>query len=210
MPALTERLGGLTALIKAMIGVLALLPGVAVLTGLIDIPPSLVELVKALSVFTGIGVLIAILLLSESIRRMSARKVALLTVAAVLLGAGFALAYRTVAAGQVVIVTMGDQVERYVIPLAPSDEIGRLVAPYGGDYAEALMTSVRAERLRQLMEEDSGSAVALMVLLMVLAQTLMVGGLVVGGWKLTMADRATAAKPSPARASAPRGKRGAS
>jgi hypothetical protein len=187
VPALTERLGGLAALIKAVIGVLALLPGVAVLTGLIDIPPTLVELVKALSVFTGIGVLIAILLLSESIRRASARKVALLTVAAVLLGAGFALAYRTVAAAQVVIVTVGDQVERFVIPLAPSEEIGSLVAPYGGDYAEALMTSVRAERLRQLMEEDSGSAVALMVLLMVVAQTLMVGGLVIGGWKLSMA-----------------------
>jgi hypothetical protein len=192
VPTLTERLGGLATLIKAMIGILALLPGVAVLTGLIDIPPTLVELVKALSVFTGIGVLIAILLLSESIRRASARKVALLTVAAVLLGGGFALAYRTVASGQVVVVTMGDQVERFVIPLAPSEEIGSLVAPYGGDYAEALMTSVRAERLRQLLEEDSGSAVALMVLLMVVAQTLMVGGLVIGGWKLAMAGEPAA------------------
>ena len=67
-----------------------------------------------------------------------------------------------------------------------------MVAPYRGDYAEALVTSARAERLRQRMEEESGSAVALMVALMVIAQTLLVGGLVVGGWKLT--DRAPGAK----------------
>lgn len=204
-PALTERLGGLSSLIKAAIGLLALLPGVAVLTGLIDIPPTLVELVKALSVFVGIGVLIAIMLLSETIRRLNGRTVALMTVSAIVLGAGFAVAYRAVATRQVVIVAMGDQIERFVVPLVPSEEIGRLVGPYGGDYAEALMTSVRAERLRQLMEEESGSAVALLVALMVAAQTLMIGGIVVGGWKLTMTDEAAAA-----RGASRRSKRGAS
>ena len=160
MPALTERIGGLTTLIKSVIALLALLPGVAVLTGLIDIPPTLVELVKALSVFAGIGVLIAILLLSEPIRAMNGRTVALMTVSAIVVGAGFAVAYRAVATRQVVIVAMGDETERFVVPLAPSEEIGGLVGPYGGDYAEALMTSVRAERLCQLMEEESCSAVA--------------------------------------------------
>ena len=203
MPDLTRRLATLSNLIKAMIAVLALLPGAAVLTGLIDIPPTLVELVKALSVFAGIGILIAILLLSDSIRRLGGRTVAVLTLASVLLGGGFAMGYRSVASRQVVVVTTDAGIERFVIPLAPSDEIARLVLPYRDDYAEALMTSVRAERLRQLMEEESGSAVALMVVLMVLAQTLLVGGLLVGGWKLAMADEAPAAKPGPS----PRAKR---
>jgi hypothetical protein len=207
MPALTERLGGLGNLIKALVALLALLPGVAVLTGLIDIPPTLVDLVKALSLFTGIGVLIAILLLSKPIRALRGRTVALMTVCAVVLGAGFAVAYRAVATRQVVIVTMGDQVERFVVPLAPSKEIGRLVDPYGGDYAEALMTSVRAERLHQLMDEESGGAVALMIALMVAAQTLMVGGIVVGGWKLTMTDEAAATKGASRPSAAPRSKR---
>ena len=199
MPALSDRLGGLATLIKAVIGLLALLPGVAVLTGLIDIPPSLVDLVKALSIFAGIAVLIAILLLSGTIRALSGRTVALLTLSAVVLGGGFAVAYRAVAARQVVVVETGREVERFVVPLTPSAEIRRLVAPYGGDYAEALMTSVRAERLHQLMEEESGSAVALMIALMVVAQTLMVGGIVVGGWKLAMTDRAAAPKGEPRR-----------
>ena len=122
MPAetLTGQVGKLTTLIKALVGVLALVPGVAVLTGLVDIPPTLVELVKALSVFAGLGVLVAILLLSDSIARLTGKRVALLTVAAVIAGAGFALAYRTVASRQVVVVEVGEQTERFVIPLAPS------------------------------------------------------------------------------------------
>jgi hypothetical protein len=188
VPALKQRLDNLGGLVKAVLAVLALLPGVAVLTGLVDIPPSLADLVKALSMFAGVAVLIVILLLSDAIRRARAALVIFLTVAAVIAGGGAALGYRSLAGRHVLVLELGDEVERHVVPLHPSAGIRRIVEPYGGDYAEALLTSVRKERLRQLMEEESGSSVVLMVALMVIAQTLMVGGVLAGGWKLAMRD----------------------
>jgi hypothetical protein len=45
------------------------------------------------------------------------------------------------------------------------------------------------------MEEESGASIAMMVALMIAAQTLMVGGVAIGGWKLALADDAPAAPP---------------
>jgi hypothetical protein len=58
---------------------------------------------------------------------------------------------------------------------------------------------VRGERPRQLMEAEAGSGIAMMIFLMVAAQTLMVGGVAVGGWKLAdgrASRRAKGAAPS--------------
>jgi hypothetical protein len=199
MPAVTARFDSLGKMIKAIIAVLALLPGAAVLTGLIDIPPTLVELVKALSVFAGIVLLAGIALLSPVIARIRTATVVAVAVGGVVAGAGFAVGYRSFADRHIVLIDADGAVERFVIPSAPSPAVDRIVEPYGGDYAEALMASPRRERLRLLMEEESGASVAMMVVLMLAAQTLMVGGVAIAGWKLALADEAPAAPKPPAR-----------
>jgi len=199
MPAVSARFDSLGKLIKAIIALLALLPGAAVLTGLIDIPPTLAELVKALSVFAGIVLLAAIALLSPVIARIRTPILVAMAVGAVVLGAGFAVGYRSFADRHIVLIEANGTLQRFVIPFAPSPGVGRIVEPYGGDYAEALMASPRRERLRLLLEEESGVSVAAMVALMLAAQTLMVGGVAIAGWKLALADEAPTAPRPPAR-----------
>lgn len=193
MPGLKQRLESAGTIVKALVALLALMPGIAVLTGLVDIPPTLVQLVQALSFFVSIVVLIAILLASRRIGRMATTAVATLAFASVLVGAAAAVGYWAFARAHIVVVESNtgegeSGKERFVVPLRPSKETKDIVAPYGDDYAEALQTSNRRARLRQLLEQDSGGTAALMILLLVLAQTLLVAGVAAGAWRLTMAD----------------------
>lgn len=204
MPTLKQRIEAMGTIIKALVALLALMPGIAVLTGLIDIPPTLVQLVQALSFFVSVAVLIGILLASQLIRGMSSSAVALIAFASVLAGAAAAVGYWSFAGSHIVVVSgagEGDEdKERFVVPLRPSAEVERLVAPYGGDYAEALKTSNQRVRLQRLLEAESGGTAALMIVLLVLAQTLLVAGVAAGAWRLTMADEEeqsrTAVRPS--------------
>lgn len=195
--SLKERLESLGTLVKSILALLALLPGIAVLTGLIDIPPTLIQLVKFLSIFVSLVVLIAILLLQKRLARLPLLWVAGLAVVAVAVGGAVAVGYWTFANRHIVVVAKGKQVTRYVVPLKPSAEVRSLVEPYDGDYAEALVTSVYKERLARLLSEDSGGTVAVMILLLVLAQTLLISGIVVGGWRLVTDDEAAPATKSP-------------
>lgn len=192
MPTLKERIDSVGGVIKALIALLALLPGIAVLTGLISIPPSLVDLVKMLSVFICIIALIVILLATSWIQRKSRLLIGALALVAVIAGAICSVVYWGFANRHIVVIEPApDQVERYVVPLQPSAEIDRIMIPYRGDYAEALQTSIRKARLGQLMNDESGSAVAIMIVLLLVAQALLVGGVVAGAWKLALGDEAS-------------------
>jgi hypothetical protein len=192
MPTLRERVENVGNLIKALIAFLGLLPGIAILTGLISIPPSLADLVKMLSVFICIVALVLVLLATNWILRTSGAIVGGLAVVAVIAGAGCASAYWSFANRHIVLIERAPgQIERYVAPLQPSAEIQALMAPYHGDYVEALETSSRSARLGQLMDDESGSAIGVMIALLLMSQVLMVGGVVAAAWKLALGDDAS-------------------
>lgn len=185
-----ERLGGL---IKALAAVVALLPGVAVLTGLVDIPPTLVQLVQMLSVTVSLLVLIAVILLTDRLRRLRAEAVVAMIAVAAVAGAGLATAYFQFAKSHIAVVESAGEEIRYLIPLAPSPRVRQIVAPYGDDYNEALQTSLERRELARLLEQEGGDSAAVMIALMVLAQALLIGAVVAGAWKLTSDDGAAAA-----------------
>lgn len=188
MPALKDRFESLGTLIKTLIALVALLPGIAVLTGLVNIPPTLVQLVKFLSVFVSLAVMIAVFLMERRLAAMRLSMVAAVALVAVIVGCTSAVEYWAFANRHIVVLKEGSEVSRFVVPLRPSADIQRLMIPYDGDYAEALETSVHKERLAQLMEKESATSVAVMVLLLVLSQTLLLFGVVAGAWRLTMRD----------------------
>jgi hypothetical protein len=192
MPTLKERVEKVGYLIKALIAFLGLLPGIAILTGLISIPPSLADLVKMLSVFICIVALVLVLLATNWLQRTNVAIVGGLAVVAVIAGAGCASAYWSFANRHIDLIERAPgQIERYVVPLRPSAEIQALMAPYHGDYVEALETSSRSARLGQLMDDESGSAVGVMIALLLFSQVLMVGGVVAAAWKLALGDEAS-------------------
>jgi hypothetical protein len=190
MPAIEDQIGRAGKIIKAVAVLLGLLPGIALLLGLVDIPPSLADLIKFLTFAVSIGVVICIMLLRDRIRRLTSKKAAILVVTAVLTGAAFATAYMIVAQDQIVVISTGAGIERYVKPLDPSADIQDIMRDYRGDYGEALATSVRNAELSALMEQESGSAIVLLILLLVAGQVLLVSGIVGGAWKLAGARQA--------------------
>lgn len=175
-----------SGLLKAVGGFVAALPPLAVITGLVDIPPTLGQLVKLITVPISIVVVVLIFVLGPSIVRMSAKHAAITFGGCVLFGALATVFYYNFAGAHVV--AARDQ--PVVIPLNPSVEIRTIMEPYDEDYAEALENASDNERLRVLMEREAGSAVAVMVLMMVLAQVLMVAGMVGAIWKIVVDQEA--------------------
>jgi hypothetical protein len=182
---LNDRLSRAGALIKAVGALLALLPGIAILLGLVAIPPSLADLIKFISIFVSVAVVLAVMLLSKPIARMGTGAAAAIVVICALVGAGLATTYFTFARNHVVAVQDGPETRQYLIPLHPSAEIAQLMEPYEGDYVEALETSVQRQELAQALDRESGGTMALIVVLLISAQTLVITAIVVGAWKLT-------------------------
>ena len=188
--SLMDQIGQTKTVIRTTAGLIALLPPVAILTGLVDIPPSLIDLIKMLSFFVSVGILLAIFLLGKHISRVRSGWMAAATIAAILLGGIFATSYMLFANRHIAVVARGDDTERYVVPLHPSPAIQRIMAGFGGDYVEALQTSSQSARLEQLMQEEDGSSTMVMIALLVAAQTLLVAGVVAAAWRLALDDKA--------------------
>src|SRR3546814_11657416 len=70
MPQLRERFEEFGWLIKAVAGILALLPGVAILLGLVDIPPDLEDLINYISFSISIVTILAVMLLTPAIDKV--------------------------------------------------------------------------------------------------------------------------------------------
>lgn len=192
-----EQLKDAHGLLKAAGLLLAALPPLAVITGVVDIPPTLGQLVKLVTVPISIVAVFLVFILGESIARMSAFKAVLLFGGLVVAGAVASVSYYSFADSHIVAPDQGP----IVVPVRPSRDIAAIVGPYDGDYEEALENSPDNERLAALMMEESGSSVMLMIALMVFAQVLMVAGMVGALWKIVVsqdaARRALAAVGSP-------------
>jgi hypothetical protein len=156
--------------LKVALVILGLIPSVAVLAGLIHIPPSLQQLVQIVTVPVSIVAVTATLVLSEEIGRWSYRRAALIFVVAAVLGASSAVGY-FLFAGRCVIEYKD---ERIVAPMHPSQRIRDIIAVYNNQYDEALEHSPRNDELRELLAKENAGTTILMILLMVASQLLLV------------------------------------
>lgn len=184
--SVSEQLKEASGLLKGTGLLLAALPPLAVITGLVSIPPTLGQLVKLVTVPISIVVVLIIFILGESISRLSPLRSVLIFGSLVVAGAAASVAYFAFAGSHIVSGVDGP----VVVPLQPSTQITEIVAPYDWDWEEALEHSADNERLAELMRQESASAVVLMVLLMVLAQVLMVAGMVGALWNIVVSQGA--------------------
>ena len=182
---LTGRLEKVGTLVKAIAALLALLPGIAMLLGLVAIPPSIVDLAKYVSLSVSIVVVLVVMLLSDSIRSWRAPVIAAVIGVCAIAGAGLAVFYLTFTSDHVVVVGSGEQAVHHIVPLNPSAEVERMILPYGGDYLEALNTSIDRQQLADAMQKERRSAVFIIVALLIGAQTFVISAIVLGAWKLT-------------------------
>jgi hypothetical protein len=195
MPDVEEQMSAVGRVVQGVGALLGLTPAIALLMGLVSIPPDLADLIKVLSFFISAGVILAIILMRASIRRMKSNVAAMLVLATVLLGSIAATGYWIVAQGHLIAVTNGKAIEYFVVPLHPSARIERAVAPFGRHFEEAIYVSRQKDDLRTWMREESGSASVVMLFLLVLANVLLVSGVVGGAWKVAGTIRGKAPPP---------------
>ena len=188
--------------IKSAAALIALFPGLAIIFGLVDIPPTLADLVKVISFSVSVIVLIAVFLLRDRIVAMSNERAAIIGVIAVLIGAASLTFYYRFADKHTVVIPIPStqEVERHIIPLNPSREILDRVAIYSGDYDETLRMHPDAELLKDEMKDQAGSAVIIMILLLVLSQLFLIAPVVAAAWKLVgapaLGEDGAAARPA--------------
>ncbi len=188
---IADRIGAMGNVIKAAAAVVATLPGVAILTGLIPIPKELTTVVTFICAFVGIACILSVVLLSQAISRAKpARFVAAVLILAVV-GSTTSASYYLFAKRLVVVIEDGEsgKSSAHIIPLSPSKKLVQLLGPYPDDYREALETSGQRFRLMDYMNRENASAVALLILLLVLSQALLVSAIAVAAWRIAEADR---------------------
>jgi hypothetical protein len=197
MPNLNQRIDNLGWLIKAVGALIALLPGIAILLGLVNIPPDLHDLIQYISFGISVVTILVVMLLTQSIHRLGRGLAVLIIIACVIGGSISAIAYWDYASNHIVTLEGSNGPEIHIIPDHPSAELDALVKPYAYDYEEALETHVQRDRIAYLMAHESTRATAKIILYLVLAQTMTIAAIVFGAWKLTGSLRSTA-KPRPA------------
>jgi hypothetical protein len=188
MPAVEVQLDATGKLIKGLAALLTLFPAIALLFGLVDIPPSLSQIVKALSFFVSLAALLSVVMLSSSIQKMKRGVAVALVAGTVLTGSIAAISYWFVAEKHVLSTNVpegeGMKVDRIVVPLNPSPRVQELVRPFHGDYRQAVYTGRKGDELQRLLERERTSAILLMLVLLLSANVLLVLGVVIGAWKV--------------------------
>ena len=182
---LIERLKGLEGSLKAILALIALLPSLAAMVGLFPVPDQISTLVTFLFGFLGLGVVLLVAILSNGINQMTAKAVAVMIGAMLLLGMTIAICYMVVAERRIVTVNNGESVEQILIPLSPDANLRRAVDAFGGDYREALQNSNLRPQIIGMMRQQNAGTEVLMVLLLVFGQVLLVGGVTVAAWRTT-------------------------
>ena len=185
MPSLNERIDSLSWLIKAVGALIALLPGIAILLGLVDIPPDLHDLIQYISFAISVVVILVVMLLTQSIQRLGRGMAVAIIIGCVIGGSVSAVAYWDYASSHIISIAGPEGSQIHVIPDHPSPALRALVQPYAFDYEEALQTHVQRARIAYLMAHESSGTTAKIILYLVLAQTLTIAAIVFGAWKLT-------------------------
>lgn len=182
--------------IKGAAALIALFPGVAMMLDLVDIPPTVAQLVTIISFSVGIIVLLGVFLLRDRIVAMTNDRAAIIGVVAVLIGAASLTGYFLFAGTHAVAIPVEgtDRVDHYVIPYSPSPGLQAKVDIFDGDWDEALRMSPAAESMKIEMRENQGSSVIIMVLLLVLSQVFLIAPVVAAAWKLVGAPAMDAAQ----------------
>ena len=183
MPPLAARLSAASGLLKSGCSLVAAMPSAAILTGVVPIPASVLQLTEYITSVVTVALVLAILLAGEAIDRLPKAVTAVLILLGSVGGGLAAIGYYSFTSDHVVRILGSPNVE-LIIPSSPSPELRTLMAPYDDDYSEALATSIQRERITELVNRDNSGTILEMITLLVAAQILIVSAVVIGAWRL--------------------------
>lgn len=192
---LKQRIEEAGNLIKAITGLVALFPGLAVLLGIVPLPGTISTTVGFLSFFTSAVVLTAVFLLDDSIGRLPNKPIAVGSVATVVIGVAFVIAYVEFAEDHIVSIRApADRESRFVVPSNPTEAITRYIDPaIAGhptitEYQEALQGSIAPDELIDSLRQESRRERIVLIVLLLISHVLLITPIVTAAWKLTGAE----------------------
>lgn len=177
---MAEPFAKLEGVIKGAAGVVALIPGIALFTQAVSLPPPLETFLGGVSLTFGVAVVLAIILFQRRIARAPADRVGVVVLALALAGILTAIVCYKFADTHV----MRDREVAIVKPIKPEGKLARNLEVFGGDYAEMLANANVGARARDDMKRQSGSAIWFLSISLLLAQTLLLTAIVLGAWKV--------------------------
>jgi hypothetical protein len=176
-----------TKIIKGAASLLAILPGIAMLTRIVPVPPTKETLITALSLSVGVAVIIAIMVLQQTLQKLSPLIVALFIIILAISGTLIAIKYVDFATAHMISITDNGLKKRIVTPLKSPQELITIVnGEFHGDWGEAYVSPIRGPRVRQLIKENNGSTYEILVVYLLAAQVLLLIAIVGGAWKAAL------------------------
>ena len=194
---LIERISNMGSSFKAILVFIALLPSLATLVGIFPVPDQISTLVTFLFGFLGIGAVLLVSILSDTICRWSATKVSLIAAAVLLAGTAIAITYVVFAERHVVTVNDAERHEQFLIPLMPDADLLKVKSTYEGDWREALQNSNMRWQIMQAMRDQSSGTEILMIVMLVFGQVCLVTGVALAAWRATKGEDNTSAPNAP-------------
>lgn len=192
MQDLDAQIGSVGKLIKAVAGLLAFFPLLALMFDIVKIPESLASMSKIASFFVTVACILGVILNRKLIERTPNGRASVIILATVLFGITATVSYWKIGTGQIIGIEQDGKVEQIVLPMNPSSDIRKMIAPFGDDYADAIITGAQSDKLRQKIDEENATTFALLFTLLVAANVLLVVGVVGGAWKIVAAFPASA------------------
>ena len=178
----------LSGAIKGAGAVAALVPGIAILLKVVPLPPQADQLLGGLSLACGVATVVAVITLRGKIAKLKPGLAAAVLLGGSLVGAVFAVSYYTFGSAHIIAYDDIDrsgarQSVRLIAPLRPSAELGALLTEFNGDYGEALHSPIHRNRVAGLIARENGSATAILVAYLIMAQVFLIGAIVAGAWR---------------------------
>lgn len=186
-----ERIQNTSAVVKGILGLLALCPGIALFIGLVEIPPSVGKIIYLLSFFVSVLAILSIILMTDFVERLNNSVAVVIAVVSLAVGGTCLVTYMQFATTHIIPITDDDGNDvKYLKPGSPSPELLALVQhvdpghPTIAEYQSALQLSGERAELKRMVVAQSWPVMLTMLLLLICAEVLLVTPVVALAWKL--------------------------
>lgn len=201
--SLVERLKNAGLLVKGILALLALCPGVALFVGLVDIPPSVGRLIYLISFFFSVLAILAIITFSDWVQKLG--NGAAIAIAAISITAGVICLVRYIPySNEHVLDILDDQqrvVDKVLTPSSPSPAILGIVKhrrpgqPTHSEYQDAFAMANEPGDLKKQLAAETWDVMAIMLLLLIGSEVLLIAPIVALAWRLAGTVETAPAKP---------------
>jgi len=190
--SIIERLNNAGLVVKGVLALLALCPGVALFVGLVDIPPSVGRLIYLISFFFSVLAILAIVTLSDWVQKLGNGTALAIAAASISAGVICLVFYIPYSNRHVLDVLDEEQrvVDKVLTPTSPSEEILAIVKhrrpgrPTHSEYQDALAMADEPDDLKRQLVAETWDVMAIMLLLLIGSEVLLIAPLVALAWRL--------------------------